>query len=383
MDFALTEEQQMIREMCRDFAENEVAPLAEETDREHKYPAEPVKRMGELGLMGVAVPEEWGGAGMDSVCYAIAVEEISRACGSTGVIMAVNNSLACWPLDEFGTREQKYLFLKPMASGKKLGCFALTEANAGSDVANMSTTATLDKDGEWYTISGSKLFISNAAEADTCIVFAYTDKSRGHRGISAFVADMKTPGIKVSKPERKLGIHGCSTCEIEFGEGAVVPKGNLIGEEGMGFKIALGTLNGGRISIAAQALGLAQGALDIAVKFSKERVQFGKPISSFQAVSFSLARMATELVAARWLTWHAAWLKDQGEKYITESAMAKAKAGEVSNFVCNKALQILGGYGYTEDYKVERMLRDARITEIYEGTTEMQWLTIAKMLLSD
>jgi butyryl-CoA dehydrogenase len=269
-----------------------------------------------------------------------------------------------------------------MASGKKLGCFALTEANAGSDVANMSTIATPDKDGEWYSISGSKLFISNAAEAEYCILFAYTDKSRGHRGISAFVVNLKTPGIKVGKPERKLGIHGCSTCEIEFGEGAVVPKGNLLGEEGLGFKIALGTLNGGRISIAAQALGLAQGALDIAVQFSKDRVQFGKPISSFQAVSFSLARMATELAAARWLTWHAAWLKDQGEKYILESAMAKAKAGEVSNFVCNKAVQILGGYGYTEDYKVERMLRDARITEIYEGTTEMQWMTVAKMLLA-
>ena len=382
MDFALTEEQQMIREMCRNFAEKEVAPLAEETDREHKYPAELVKRMGELGLMGVTVPEKWGGAGMDSVCYAIAVEEISRACGSTGVIMAVNNSLACWPLDEFGTSDQKDTFLRPMASGEKLGCFALTEANAGSDVANMSTTATLDKDGEWYTLSGSKLFISNAAEAEYCILFAYTDKSRGHKGMSAFVVNMKTPGIKVSKPERKLGIHGCSTCEIEFGDGAVVPKGNLLGEEGLGFKIALGTLNGGRISIAAQALGLAQGALDIALQFSKDRVQFGKPISNFQAVSFTLAQMATELAAARWLTWHAAWLKDQGEKHIMESAMAKAKAGEVSHFVCNKAVQILGGYGYTEDYRVERMFRDARITEIYEGTTEMQWMTISKMLLA-
>jgi butyryl-CoA dehydrogenase len=381
MDFTPTEEHKMIREMCREFALNELAPTAEETDRERRFPAQHVKRMAELGLMGVCVPEEYGGAGMDTISYAIAVEELAAGCGSTSLVMAVNNSLACGPLNDWGTDEQKKKWLTPLASGEKLGCFALTEANAGSDAANLASTAVLD--GKDYVLNGNKLFISNAAEADTCIVFAVTDKTVDrHKGISAFVADMKTPGITVSKHERKLGMHGCSTCEIVF-ENARIPKENLLGKEGGGFKVAMKTLDGGRISIAAQAVGLAHSAFHRAVQFAKERVQFGKPIATKQAIQWMIADMAVGIRAARWLTYHAAWLKDRGEPCNREAAMAKVRAAEVSNFVCNKALQVHGGYGYTEDYDVERMLRDARITEIYEGTSEVQRIVIAHSYLRD
>jgi butyryl-CoA dehydrogenase len=379
MDFTPTEEQKMIREMCREFADAELAPMAEEIDRERKFPAQHVRRMAELGLMGVCVPEEYGGAGMDTVCYAIAVEELASGCASTSLVMAVNNSLACGPLNDWGSDEQKKKWLTPLASGQKLGCFALTEANAGSDAANLSTTAVLD--GEEYVINGSKLFISNAAEADTCVLFAITDKSVDkHKGITAFVADMKTPGVNISKHERKLGMHGCSTCEIVF-DNLRLPRENMLGKEGQGFKVAMKTLDGGRISIAAQAVGLAHAAFHKAVQFANERVQFGKPIATKQAIQWMLADMAVGIRSARWLTYHAAWLKDQGQPCNREAAMAKVRAAEVSNFVCNKALQIHGGYGYTEDYHVERMLRDARITEIYEGTSEVQRIVIAHSYL--
>jgi len=379
MDFAPTEEQKMIREMCREFADNELAPKAEQVDRDRVFPAEQVKRMAELGLMGVCVPEEYGGAGMDTVSYAIAVEEIASGCASSSLVMAVNNSLSCGPINDWGTPEQKKEWLTPLASGQKLGCFALTEANAGSDAANLSSTAELK--GDNYLVSGNKLFISNAGEADTCILFAITDKTVGkHKGISAFVADMKTPGLSISKHERKLGMHGCSTCEMVF-ENVKIPKENMLGKEGEGFKVAMKTLDGGRISIAAQAIGLAHAAFHKAVDFAKERVQFGKPIASKQAIQWMIAEMAIAVRSARWLTYHAAWLKDRGLPCNREAAMAKARAAEVSNFVCNKALQIHGGYGYTEDYQVERMLRDARITEIYEGTSEIQRLVIANSYL--
>jgi len=375
MDFSPTEEQKMIREMVREFSLGELSPTAEATDRDRTFPKKHVEKMAELGLMGVCVPEEYGGAGMDTVCYAIAVEELAAGCASTSLVMAVNNSLACGPINDWGTDEQKKKWLKPLASGKKLGCFALTEANAGSDAANLSTTAELK--GDHYVINGSKLFISNAAEADITIAFAITDKTVDkHKGITAFVVDMKAKGVTVGKHERKLGMHGCSTCEISF-DNVEVPKENMLGKLGQGFKVAMKTLDGGRISIAAQAVGLAHSAFHRAVNFAKERVQFGKPIATKQAIQWMIADMAVAVRSARWLTYHAAWLKDRGEPCNREAAMAKVRSAEAANFVCNKSVQIHGGYGYTEEYDVERMLRDARITEIYEGTSEIQRLVIA------
>jgi alkylation response protein AidB-like acyl-CoA dehydrogenase len=385
MDFELNEEQKMIQEMTRDFCEKEVKPLAEEIDKEHRYPKELVARMAELGLMGICVPEEYGGAGMDTVSYAIALEEISLGCASTGVIMSVNNSLVCDPILDFGNEEQKKKFLTPLASGEKLGCLALTEPGAGSDAAAIKTTAVLD-DGE-YVINGTKLFITNGREADTIVLMAVTDKEKGHRGISAFIIEADTPGYSVGKIEDKLGIHGTSTAELIF-ENARIPKENLLGKEGEGFKIALSTLDGGRVGIAAQALGIARASLEAAISYSKERVQFGKPIATLQAIQWMIADMACELDAARLLTYRAACLKDKKRtdpklRYSLQGAMCKLKAAEVASFCANKALQIHGGYGYTSDYPLERHLRDAKITEIYEGTSEIQRLVIASTLLKD
>ena len=379
MEFKLSEEQRMIQEMVADFAKKELKPLAEKIDKEHYFPKEIVAKLAELGLMGVAFPEEYGGAGMDNVCYAIALEEIARYCASTAVIMSVNNSLACDPIYKFGNEEQKKNFLTPMAKGEKLGCLGLTEPNAGSDAANISTTAKLVGD-EWI-VNGNKIFITNGAQANTAVLIVQTDKSKGYKGIAALVVDLdNTPGFKVGKLEDKLGIRGSSTAELVFEE-AKVPKENLLGNVGDGFKIALTTLDGGRIGIASQALGIARGALEESIEFAKVRVQFGKPIASLQAIQWMIADMATKVDAARLLIWRAAYLKDKGVEYAKESAMAKLYASETAMWATTKAIQIHGGYGYTTDYPVERYFRDAKITEIYEGTSEVMRLVISRAYL--
>ncbi len=380
MEFQLSEEQRMIKEMVSDFAKKELKPLAEKIDKEHYFPKEIVAKLGELGLMGVAFPEEYGGAGMDNVCYAIALEEIARYCASTAVIMSVNNSLACDPIYKFGNEEQKKKYLTPMAKGETLGCLGLTEPNAGTDAANISTTAKLVGD-EWI-VNGNKIFITNGAQANTCVLIVQTDKSKKHKGIAALIVDLdNTPGFKVGKLEDKLGIRGSSTAELVFEE-ARVPKENLLGNIGEGFKIALTTLDGGRIGIASQALGIARGALEESIEFAKTRVQFNRPIASFQAIQWMIADMATRIDAARLLIWRAAYLKDKGDvRYSTESAMAKLFASETAMWATTKAIQIHGGYGYTTEYPVERYFRDAKITEIYEGTSEVMRLVISRSYL--
>jgi len=378
--FELTEEQKMIREMTEDFAKNVVAARAAEIDRNHEFPQDIVDRMAELGLMGVEVPEEWGGAGMDALSYAIAVEEISAACGSTGVILSAHNSLAIAPIMKFGTDEQKEKYLKPLAQGQQIGCLGLTEPSAGSDAAAIKTKAVLDGD-EWV-INGSKIFITNGKEAGVCVLLARTEDDPSHRGISAFIVPTDAPGFSVGKLEEKLGIVGSSTAELVM-EDCRIPKENLLGERGKGFRVAMYTLDGGRIGIAAQAVGIAKGALDASVDFAKERVQFGQSISKFQAIQFMLADMATEVDAARLLVWRAAGMKMAGKPYSKESAMAKLYAAEVSERVTNKGVQIHGGYGYTKEYPAERFYRDAKITAIYEGTSEIQRIVISRSVLAD
>jgi len=378
--FELSEEQKMIQDMVRDFAQNEVRPRAEQIDRTHEFPADLVKKMAELGLMGVEVPEQWGGAGMDPICYAIAVEEVSVACGSTGVILSAHNSLACAPIAKFGTDAQKEKHLKPLASGQAVGCFGLTEPSAGSDAAAIKTRAEL-KGNEWI-INGTKIFITNGKEAKTCVLFARSEDAPGHRGMSAFIVPTDAPGFAVGKLEEKLGIVGSSTAELVL-EDCRIPGENLLGERGQGFQVAMFTLDGGRIGIAAQAVGIARGALEAAIAFSKERVQFGKPIAEFQAIQWMLADMATEIDAARLLLWRAAAMKKAGVRYSKESAMCKLYAAEAAERATTKAVQIHGGYGYVKDYPVERFFRDARITSIYEGTSEVQRIVIANSLLKE
>ncbi len=378
MEFKYTEEERMMLQMVRPFAEKEVRPLAQRTDREHRYPREIVAKLAELGLMGVSVPVAYEGAGMSNISYAIAIEEISRYCASTGVIMSVNNSLACEPVKLFGNEAQKKRYLADMASGRKLGCFGLTESNAGSDAANISTTAVLDGD-EWV-INGRKIFITNGNEADYCILIAQTDKSLGHRGICAFIVELDNSGFSVGTLEDKLGIRGSSTAELVF-EDCRIPKENLLGEMGKGFRIALTTLDGGRIGIASQALGIARAAIEDATAYAKERIQFGRPIAKLQAIQWMLADLTTQYEAARLLTHRAAWLKDHGEAYSKEAAMAKLMAAETAMKATTQGIQILGGYGYTTDYPLERYFRDAKITEIYEGTSEVMRLVIANNIL--
>ena len=379
MDFQLTQEQKMIKDMVEDFAAKEIKPLAEKVDKEHYYPKETIAKLAELGLMGVAVPEEYGGAGMDNVCYVLALEAVSRYCASTGVIMSVNNSLACDPILRYGTEEQKKEYLTPMAKGEKLGCLGLTEPNAGSDAANISTTAKLVGD-EWI-VNGTKLFITNGGEANTCVLIAQTDKSKKHKGIVALIVDLdNTPGFKVGKLEDKLGIRGSSTAELIFEE-AKIPKKNQLGEVGEGFKVALSTLDGGRIGIAAQAIGIARGALEDSIEYANTRVQFGQPISKFQAIQWMIADMATRVDAARLLALRAAFLKDNKQPFSKEAAMAKLFASETAMWATTKGIQIHGGYGYTTEYPVERYFRDAKITEIYEGTSEVMRLVIANNIL--
>jgi butyryl-CoA dehydrogenase len=358
-------------------------PIAAEIDKKGEFPTEIVKELGKLGLMGVYVPGKYGGSDMDVVSYAIAMEEISRGCASTGVIMSVNNSLACDPILKFGNEEQKMKYLTQLASGEKLGCFALTEPNAGTDAIAQKTVAV--KEGEYYIINGSKNFITNAPQADYAIVFAVTDKApvKKSQGISAFIVDMKTKGVSIGKIEDKLGIKGASSASIIFDD-VKVHESDLLVKEGMGFKIAMATLDGGRIGIAAQALGISRAALEEAANYSKERKQFGQSIASFQAIQFMLADMATKIEASRLLIRESAYLKDQKDpNFGTISAMAKLYAAETSGFVTSKAIQIFGGYGYTKDYPAERHFRDARITEIYEGTSEVQRMVISRSVLKD
>jgi butyryl-CoA dehydrogenase len=378
MRVELSEEQNLLRESVRGFAKDVVRPRAKEIDESGEFPREFFDQAGELGLAGVAVPEEWGGAGMDTVSYCLAIEEISRVCATSGVILSVNNSLVCDPLEQFGTDEQKDRFLKPLASGEKLGCFALTEPGAGSDVASLRSTAR--REGSDYVINGSKVFITNGTDADIAIVFATVDPQKQHKGIAAFIVPCDLPGFKRGGHEYKLGVNGSGTTEFFFSD-LRVPVANRLGEEGEGFKIAMRTLDGGRVGIAAQAVGIAQGAFEEALAYANEREQFGQPIANFQAIQFYLADMVTELDAGRLLTWKAAWAKDQRKRYSLEAAQAKLFTSEMAQRVTNKALQIHGGYGYTREYNVERYFRDARITEIYEGTSEIQKLVIANAVL--
>jgi len=378
VDFELTDEQQLIRDAVREFAEAEVTPIAAELDRDHRFPSEILPKLAEMNLMGMPYPEKEGGAGADYVSYVIAIEELSRACASTGVILSAHTSLATWPIFKFGTEAQKDQYVHDMASGRRLGAFALTEPAAGTDAGAGTATATLHDDG--YALNGSKMFITNAPFAEVYVVFAKTEPDRGARGMSAFIVEQGTPGFSVGEAEHKLGIRGSSTPPIYFSD-CRVPREALLGGEGDGFKIAMATLDGGRIGIAAQALGIAQAALDAAVAYAKERVQFGKPIATLQAIQWMIADMSTEVDAARLLVYRAASCVDNGRPYSTEGAMAKLFASETATRVAGKAIQIHGGYGYTESYPVERNYRDAKITEIYEGTSEVQRMVIARSAL--
>ncbi|MBU0497871.1 MAG: acyl-CoA dehydrogenase [Candidatus Thermoplasmatota archaeon] len=378
MQLELNEQQKMIRNMVREFAEKEIAPVAAELDKKEEYPTEILKKMASLGLLGIIIPTEYGGAGLDTISYATVVEEISRKDASTGVITSVHNSLVAWPIMKYGTEEQKKKYLPILASGKKIGAFAATEPNAGSDLGAMATTAVLK--GNKYIVNGDKTFITSGADAGIIIVFAVTDKSVGPKGISAFIVENDMKGFKVGSIFEKLGINASRTSELIF-ENMEVPKENLLGKEGDGFKIALSTLDGGRIGIAAQAVGIAQAALEESITYSKQREQFGRPIAKFQAIQWMIADMATKIEASRFLYLNACYVKDKGERYSKEAAMAKLFASETANEVANKALQIHGGYGYTKEYTVERLFRDAKITEIYEGTSEVQRMVISSSLL--
>ncbi|PGC71317.1 acyl-CoA dehydrogenase [Bacillus toyonensis] len=377
MHFKLSEEHEMIRKMVRDFAKNEVAPTAAERDEEERFDRELFDHMGELGLTGIPWPEEYGGIGSDYLAYVIAIEELSRVCASTGVTLSAHTSLAGWPIFKFGTEEQKQKFLRPMAEGKKIGAYGLTEPSSGSDAGGMKTIA--KRDGDHYILNGSKIFITNGGIADIYVVFALTDPESKQRGTSAFIVESDTLGFSVGKKESKLGIRSSPTTEIMF-EDCRIPVENLLGEEGQGFKIAMQTLDGGRNGIAAQAVGIAQGALDASVEYARERHQFGKPIAAQQGIGFKLADMATDVEAARLLTYQAAWLESEGLPYGKESAMSKVFAGDTAMKVTTEAVQVFGGYGYTKDYPVERYMRDAKITQIYEGTQEIQRLVISRML---
>ncbi|MBO1579653.1 acyl-CoA dehydrogenase AcdA [Bacillus sp. XF8] len=377
MQFKLSEEHEMIRKMVRDFARNEVAPTAAERDEEERFDRALFDQMADLGLTGIPWPEEYGGIGSDYLAYVIAVEELSRVCASTGVTLSAHTSLAGWPIFKFGTEEQKQKFLRPMAEGKKIGAYGLTEPGSGSDAGGMRTTA--KRDGDHYILNGSKIFITNGGIADIYVVFALTDPESKQRGTSAFIVESDALGFSVGKKESKLGIRSSPTTEIMF-EDCRIPAENLLGEEGQGFKIAMQTLDGGRNGIAAQAVGIAQGALDASVEYARERHQFGKPIAAQQGIGFKLADMATNVEAARLLTYQAAWLESEGLPYGKESAMSKVFAGDTAMKVTTEAVQVFGGYGYTKDYPVERFMRDAKITQIYEGTQEIQRLVISRML---
>ncbi len=376
----LTEEQELIQKTAKDFSADKIKPVAAVHDRESSFPGEIIDKLGELGFMGIMVPEEYGGSGFDCLTYVIALEEIAVSCASTAIIMSVNNSLVCDPILSFGSEKQRRAYLPDLAGGRKIGCFALSEPEAGSDPASMRTSAV--KKGKSYIINGTKSWITNGAEAEVMILIAATDHSKKHHGISAFIVDMDNPGVKIGKLEHKLGIKASSTAQIFF-EDCKVPDTALLGEEGDGFRIAMATLDGGRIGVAAQAVGIARAALEESVRYSKERKAFGKPISNFQGLQFMIADMATRVEASRLLTWQSAIIKDRHGHYSRQSAMAKLFASETAMWVTTKAIQIHGGYGYTVDYPVERFFRDAKITEIYEGTSEIQRNVIARETLKE
>lgn len=378
MDFNLTKTDELFLTMIREFAEKEVKPLAAEVDETERFPIETVRKMAKIGIMGIPVPTEFGGAGGNNVLYTMAVEELSRVCATTGVIVSAHTSLCCAPIMEHGTQAQKEKYLPRLASGEWIGAFGLTEPNAGTDASAQQTTAV--RDGDNYILNGNKIFITNASYADVFIIMAMTDKSKGTRGISAFIVEKDFPGFSVGKKEKKLGIRGSATCELIM-ENCIVPAENLLGAEGKGFSIAMKTLDGGRIGIASQALGIAQGAMDETVKYVMERKQFGKPIGKFQNTQFQLADLETRIQASRLLVRRAAFRKDRKEPYSADAAMAKLFAAETAMDMTTKAVQFHGGYGYTREYPVERMMRDAKITEIYEGTSEVQRMVIAAHLL--
>ncbi len=380
MDFTLTKSQELFKQMITAFAENEVKPLAAEIDEEERFPIETVEKMSKTGLMGIVVPTQYGGAGGDQIMYTMAVEELSKVCGTTGVILSAHTSLGIAPILEFGTEEQKQKYLPKMASGEWIGAFGLTEPNAGTDAAGQQTTAWFDEKTNEWVLNGSKIFITNAGYAHVYIIFAMTDKSAGLKGISTFIVEADTPGFSVGKKEKKLGIKGSATCELIF-EDCRIPKDNLIGALGKGFKIAMMTLDGGRIGIAAQALGIAGGALDETIKYVKERKQFGRALSQFQNTQFQIADMYAKVEASKNLVYKAAWKKSKKENYSLDAATAKLFAAETAMDVTTKAVQLHGGYGYTREYPVERMMRDAKITEIYEGTSEVQRMVIAGSIL--
>lgn len=378
MNYQQTETQQMVRDIIREFAETELAPTAAARDENEEFPTEAINKLGELGFLGMNVSEENGGAGLDMVSYAITVEELARVDASAAIIVSVQNSLVCFPIEKFGTEDQKKKYLQPLASGKKLGAFSLSEPGSGSDAGAMLTMAV--KDGSFYVLNGNKNFVSTGANCDYVLVFAVTDKSKGTRGTSAFIVDVKTPGFRVGKKERKMGIRSSDTVSLAF-DNMRVPVSNLLGAEGGGFKIALTALNSGRIGVASQALGIAQGSLDEAIKYSKVRKQFGKTLTEFQAIQFKIARMATEVKAARLLLYSAADRKDRKLNYIKEAAMAKLFCSETAVRTALEAVQIHGGYGYIKEYPVERFLRDSKITTIYEGTNEVMHLVIAGQVI--
>ena len=379
MDFHLSKEHEMIRKMYREFAETEVKPLAEEIDETERFPMETIEKAAKLGMLGIYFPKKYGGAGGDVLAYAMCVEELSKVCGTTGVIVSAHTSLCCAPIYENGTEEQKMKYLPDLLSGRKLGAFGLTEPGAGTDASGQQTTAVLDESGENYILNGSKCFITNGNVAETFVVFAMTDKSKGNKGISAFIVEKSFPGFSVGKHEKKMGIRGSSTCDLIF-EDCIVPKENLLGKEGQGFKIAMKTLDGGRIGIAAQALGLGEGAIDEAIKYTKERVQFGKRLNQFQNTQFQIADMHTRMQAAQYLVYAAAVKKQNHEDYSMDAAMAKLFAAEAASDVTRRAVQLFGGSGYPREYPVERLMRDAKITEIYEGTSEVQRMVISSRL---
>jgi len=380
MEFELSQEQQMMRKMVREFAEQEIGPLVQEMETSGQFPWEVLRKMGSLGLLGLPIPEEYGGAGADTVTYAIAVEEVSRVCGSVGITMAAHTSLGIYPIYRFGTEQQKQKYLPHLASGGGLAGFGLTEPEAGSDAGAIKTAAV--SEGDQWVINGQKIFITSGSIADVVIIAALTDKAAGTRGISNLLVEKGTPGFRPGRDEEKMGLKGSLTSQLFF-EDCRVPKENLLGQPGEGYKQFLITLDGGRISIGAMAVGLAQGALDASIKYSKERVQFGQPIARFQAIQWMIADMATEIEAARWMVYRAAWLKDKGVRFTKEAAMAKLYASEAAERACFKAIQIHGGYGYMKEYNVERIYRDNRLTTIGEGTSEIQRLVIARQVLGE
>ncbi len=380
MNFDLTEDQLAVQEVARGFSEKKLKPRAEEFDSESKMDPALLKEMGDLGLMGLTLPEEYGGGGMDTVSYAVTSEELAKGCSSHSAVLALHNSLYGYPLAEFGTEEQKKKYLPGICSGEQVGAFALSEPGAGSDAASLITTYAKKNDG--YVINGTKIFITMGSLADSVIVFATAKKGSGPKGISAFIVEKDTNGFEIGTIEKKMGLKGSPTTELIFSD-CSIPKENLLGQEGKGFRVAMSTLDGGRISCGAMAVGIAQAAFEIALKYSKEREQFGKTISAFQAIQFHLADMSIMIESARQLVYKAAWLKDQGKRYSLQAAQAKVYASEISTKVTHKAIQVLGGYGYIREYQVERMYRDARVTELFEGTSEVQRLVIAKHLLSN